>query len=1023
MKRAFERKVASSFGFAAIITLALAAGWYFTLLEFTENAWWVEHTHVVLLELERLAALLDKADVGVRDYALTGNERDLGPYHRAMPAVNAGVKSIRQLTADNLPQQKRLTKLEALIATRLHAIEKLLDERRRGGLDAYVRMYLAHGDDSAGDRISEQVAAMEADEQRLLGLRTRVYQSQERWTTAVFFIGAGAVLVILSVVFRTIGREIARRTLTEHELRESQKQFNMLADSIPQLAWMARSDGSTFWYNQRWFDYTGTTLDQMQGSGWQSVHDPAELPRVLRTIKASFASGEPWDCTFPLRRHDGVFRWHLTRMLPLKDDDGQVLQWFGSNTDVTDQKLVEANLRQAMDAAEAASVAKGQFLANVSHEIRTPMNAILGMTELTLDSDLDPEQRENLEIVRSSTDSLLSVINDVLDFSKIEAGKLELDPAEFGLRANLDDMLVMLGLRAHAKGLELACRVDPKVPDQLFGDPARLRQILVNLVGNAIKFTTHGEVIVDLHLDDEVLTGNGLRLHFRVIDTGIGIAADKRDAIFSPFTQADGSTTRLYGGTGLGLAIATQLVNLMGGRIWVESEPGHGSTFHFTVDLIRSPSVWPAISVSLESIQGMRVLVVDDNATNRLILDEILTHWGMKPALADGGQAALAQIKQARDSGAPFSLALIDAMMPEMDGFTLAERIKADRELAATTILMLTSLDRQGLAERILNASIAAYLTKPIRQSELQATILKVLGLAPENAIQPVAPDPVSQQPSLSGLRILVVEDNPFNQRIALLLLAKFGCSATIAVNGREAIATLAHRSFDLVLMDLQMPGMDGFQATAAIRSAEAGTTRRLPIVAMTAHAMNEDRVRCLEAGMDGYISKPIHQTTLKQAIQDCLRGVSKTAKAEPPEGETANPMDVAAALERLGGDRKFMGEMALQFAEECPLLLAQIRKAVADNDDGGLIVPAHSLKNWTFNFVATAASEAVANLEERGRAHTLATAGTAVALLEREIERLGEAITQFHPAPAPLSGDGAVSANVIDYGNPPCTL
>jgi two-component system sensor histidine kinase/response regulator len=655
-----------------------------------------------------------------------------------------------------------------------------------------------------------------------------------------------------------------------------------------------------------------------------------DSPRVREQLKAGVAEaalgrtinfdvehpgrdGEPVDLEFSL--------------MPVTDNAGSVSLLLVVGHDITDRKRAQAAMRTAKEAAEAASRAKGEFLANVSHEIRTPMNAILGMTELTLDSDLNPEQRENLEIVRSAADSLLSIINDLLDFSKMEAGKLELDPVEFGLRGQIGDVLALLGRRAHAKGLELVYRVDPDVPDQLVGDPARLRQILVNLVGNAIKFTERGEIVVDVQLAEETWAEGNIGLHFRVIDTGIGIPADSREAVFAPFTQADGSTTRRYGGTGLGLAISSQLIDLMCGRIWVESEVGRGSTFHFIAYLAESKATRSAERPSEEEcLKGLSVLVVDDNPVNRRFLGDILTYWRMKPITADGAQAALAHLGRAREVGTPFALVLIDAKMPDMDGFGLVERLKADPDLVEKMVLMQTSPIRQGNTRRgpggeikLRGGATVACLDKPINQLDLKSAILKVLDR------QPSPSGPLTPRP----LRILMAEDNPFNQRVVLLMLTKMGHSVTIVVNGREAIAALESQPFDLVLMDLQMPEMDGFQATLAIRSAEAGTARHVPIIALTAHAMKEDRDRCLEAGMDDYVSKPIARPKLRQAIEGCVSRIREAAGAEPPDVAPARPIDVAAALARLDGDRVFLGEMAARFRDEAPPLLAEAQAGI----------------------------------------------------------------------------------------------
>ena len=480
----------------------------------------------------------------------------------------------------------------------------------------------------------------------------------------------------------------------------------------------------------------------------------------------------------------------LARAVPICVRDQTIEEWVGVHTDVDTAVRAQVAMREAKEAAEAASKLKGEFLANVSHEIRTPMNAILGMTELTLNTELQPDQRENLQVIRSAADSLLSVINDVLDFSKIEAGKLELDPVDFHLRSHIHDLLSLLSPRADAKGLELLCRVRPEVPDQLVGDPARLRQIVANLVGNAIKFTERGEILVDVGIDVATPDVDGIVLHFQVSDTGIGVPIDKRESIFAPFTQADGSTTRLYGGTGLGLAISLQLVGLMGGKVWLESEVGRGSNFHFTAQFFLSPASRTDEDVCPEqSLAGLAVLVVDDNAVNRQILHEVLTQWEMKPTLAAGGREALVLLEEARRSNTPFAISLVDAMMPEMDGLTLSECVWADPGPAGTVLLMLTSNDRQRFAGLLQSIGIGAYLSKPINQFELETAILGALGKATRSTLRhgnaAVAPSVKSR-----ALRILMAEDNAFNQKVAGLMLSRLGHSVTVVNNGREALAS-----------------------------------------------------------------------------------------------------------------------------------------------------------------------------------------------------------------------------------------
>ena len=805
-----------------------------------------------------------------------------------------------------------------------------------------------------------------------------------------------------------ISRDVSEQRRAEQELARERDLLKTIINNVPDLIYVKDRAGRFVTANASLIRlFKLASPEELLGKTDYDFSPPELACNYVTDDQNVMRSGEPLlDREESHQSEDGRPFWLLTTKVPLRNAEGEVIGVVGIGHDITERKKAEAEIVAAKEVADRANLAKSDFLANMSHEIRTPMNAIIGMTDLVLDTKLEPNQRNFLSMVQESGEALLSVINDILDFSKIEAGKLDVDQHVFELRESLGDTMKTLGLKAHAKRLELAFRIDPRVPRYVIGDSGRIRQIIVNLVGNAIKFTEAGEVVVEVELIGS--TEQELVLEVIVRDTGIGIPTGKCQTIFDEFQQADTSTTRRYGGTGLGLAISSRLVELMGGSIVVDSREGVGSTFSFSICLKPAPDDTETQSGrGVVYVGGTRVLVVDDNATNRRILEEVLSNWGMIPVLAESGEEALDLLRSSRQTEDPLKLVISDVNMPEMSGYDFAEKVRRDPTISQTPIIMLTSGGREGDDLVREELGIAERLLKPVKQSELFDAIVRTLGVnAPEDEDEH---GKFLGDASLGQLRILLAEDNLVNQKLAVGVLSRFGHQVTVVGDGQSAFDALEHDDFDVVLMDVQMPVVDGLVATEMIRGREQEGQSHIPIIAMTAHAMQGDREKCLAAGMDEYIPKPIRINVLREKLTAVLTQLDGEVAAAPDcvappadeETTASSALDWNHATVTVAGDESLLRELVTIYLGESRALMEQLAVAMAESDTALLLRTAHTLKGASISVGAHRIADLAQQVEAVAQHGKLSEAAGHLEPLRFEVDRAGQEIRAYVASPA----------------------
>ncbi len=973
--QSLQRKIIVGFTGALLILSTIGIASYASLTKLLSDARSNDHTYQVMVAISDLATDIRDAEIGAGRYLIFGDKSYLDLYECAIAEVPQSVAQVKSLTSDNPAQKDRVTTLDFIISKRLDNLQKFVDLRGSGRVESSQSQLLAAEGKRIMGNLRLVLAEMRQDEDRLLKRRSEEQASSAGVAMWVISIGSLACFLLVAVAGLMIRRDMIAREQAEQLLHESEQRYRFLADVMPQIIWTSSPDGQMEYFNSRWREFTGCPVEAAQEDSWRTVIHSDDLPDLLSQWDHARGAGDTFqaECRL-LRKSDNVYRWFLCRAVPRCGQENEVVQWIGTLTDIHDRKVIEDDLQSAKSAADRASEAKSEFLAHVSHEIRTPLNGVIGMLDLLLGTGLNEQQTRYAKLSKSSAAALTALINDILDFSKIEAGKLELESTDFNLHLTVEDAMVMLAQKAAQKNLELACYIAPAVPALVRGDPDRLRQIVVNLVNNAIKFTTDGTITI--LVTAETIQDEAAFVRFAVVDTGIGIPADRMDRLFKSFSQVDASTTRVHGGTGLGLAISKQLVELMGGEIGAQSAFGKGSTFWFTAKLTVQPNESNEFAPVIDP-RGLRVLAVDDNLANLEVLQQQLEAWGFQAAAAPDGMRALNVLCGAASAGTPFRVAIVDQDMPGMDGLELARQIKSKSDIRETVLMILATIKSDLDPRQLREMGFDGQMIKPVRQSQLFDAIMNALSSARQltervsRTSSALRQERQSRTPSSPrSAKILLAEDNEINLMVATEILARAGYHCDAVSDGQSAVEAARSGQYDLILMDCQMPLMDGFDASRQIRELESAAqlsgspAKRIPIVALTANAIKGDRERCLDAGMDEYLTKPLDPQKLIQVIN---RLVSKTTPSvsessaildQSSDGDLQEsatkhsnavrerpPINLDFLNKQWGSDEGFVQTLLARFRTRAPMDLSEIEAAASGGDWQEVARIAHRLK------------------------------------------------------------------------------